>query len=188
VLLSWFVVAGCASLPGGDGARQATTTWVRDSGSGISVSHPAAWRTARFPEAGSFTVGLLFLFNQPVRPPCVTSSNAVGLRISCAGLPRGNLRPGGILIGWFSNGGGVPKGYQVLDHTTGRVVRIDDRPAKISSTAAAGSCRRAGGTVSIRATIAVGSGESDVTMDACLDRPTPGQRAQVLRSLRSVHT
>jgi hypothetical protein len=188
VLLSWFVVAGCISSSDGKKAGTATANWVRDSGSGISVSHPTTWRTARFAEAGSLSTGLLFLFNQPVRPPCVTSSNAVGLRISCAGLPRGNLRRGGILIGWFSNGGGVPKGYQVLDHTTGRVARIDDRPAKISSTAAAGSCRRANGTVSIRATIAAGSGESDVTMDACLDRPTPGQRAQVLRSLRSVHT
>jgi hypothetical protein len=160
---------------------------VRDTGSGISVSHPTTWRAAHFPEAGSLTSGLLFLFNQSVEPPCVTSTESGNLRTVCAGLPRGNLKPGGIVIGWFTNAG-YPKGYQVIDHTTGRPTRVDHHPAKIAIAPAIGRCRRAGGTVSIRATVAPEGVSTNLTMDACLAQPTPIQRAQVLRSLRSIHT
>jgi hypothetical protein len=105
----------------------------------------------------------------------------------CRGLPETHLRTGGVVLGWFSNGFPAPKGYDVLDHTRGRPALIDGRRAKIEVGSADGFCNQNGGTLTITATIAHGSGAGSTSMSACLSHPSPAVRDRVLRSLRSVH-
>jgi hypothetical protein len=160
--------------------------WTRESGLGISVSHPTGWRVWHFVEAGSFTTALLFLSNQPVTAPCTTSRTSTGTQTSCRGLPKARLRSGGVLLGWFSNGFPVRRGYDVLAHTRGRPTVIDGRRAKIDTAPAHGVCKQDGGTLAITATIAQGSGAANMSMSACLSHPSAALRNQLLRSLRSV--
>ena len=183
--LSPAVVVSHAELRAG-GSPSSGQEWTRDSRFGISVSHPTRWRVWRFAEVGSFTTALLFLSNQPVTAPCTTSRTSTGTQTSCRGLPKARLRSGGVLLGWFSNGFPAPRGYDVLAHTRGRPTVIDDRPAKIDVRQADAACKQDGGTLTITATIAHGSGAASISMSACLARPTAADRARVLRSLRSL--
>lgn len=182
-------LAGCALSGMGKvpAAHTKAVGWTRDASGGISVSHPADWRVSHFEEVGSFTTGLMFLSNRRVNSPCTSTRTSPGTRAECRGLPRADLTSGDVVIGWFSNGFPVRAGYDLIAHTPGQLTHIDGHQAKIATAPATGPCRTDGGTLLMTATIATGPAADNISMSACLARPSSALRKNVLRSLRSVH-
>lgn len=91
----------------------------------------------------------------------------------------------GLVIAWFRE---YALSGSPLGEAAGRPTRIDGHPAKISTGTASGTCKTDGGTLAIEATIDTGPSANDLVMSACLSDPSPEQRQQVFRSLRSLRS
>lgn len=167
-----------ASACGGGGNAQAAAKdppLVKYTGSALSFSHPAAWRTHQWPGNFHFQP-LVYLSTQPTHNPCVTHGNE-----TTCGLPVQRLQPGGIVAVWQIPY--APPCTGCSSRPTGTPLRVGGRRATRQVTAG-GECRSIGAD----RTIDVMVGNSSVEFTACLRGPNLAQNERrvdaLLRSTR----
>jgi hypothetical protein len=151
-----------------------------------SFAYPAAWQASTFPEdAGTFSQLIAIVSNEPVRDPCVTTSNSE----TCSGLGSSALGPGGVLAYW-SQSGGPPPG-NLLSAEPGNPTTIDGRSARIAVSPTPTACTGVAnvGEVVQAAVIQSHTSGADelVEMTACIASPGAQQAvAQAVAMFTSI--
>ena len=167
------LTSGCGGGTDAQAAAKKPPALVDYSSSGLSFTHPAAWKAYPFRWAGELHYRpLVYLSTQPLHDPCSTQGNTT----SC-GFPVGQLEPGGVLVTWnASNPPAVGLG-------PGTRIQVDGRTARRVDTAG-GICSSIGADRTIDVLIETRPLPSTLTeFTACLRGPGLAQAEQSVDAL-----
>lgn len=140
-ILAGSLLTGCVF--GGNPTPSGQTEPQHYEHKGLSFAYPSSWHAQRYEFVSTFFAALVYLSNQPMRPPCTTTTNDQETSISC-GRPVRELQPGGIVAWWGA--GGMPT-WRFQDQS-GSPMRVSGRAAKISISSP-GTCQDIGASESI---------------------------------------
>lgn len=167
------LTSGCGGGSDAQAASRKDPPLVQYSSSGLSFTHPAAWKAYPFRWTGELHFRpLVYLSTQPVHDPCSTQ----GSTTSC-GFPVGQLEPGGVLVTWnASNPPAIGLGPGARTQVGGREARRVDT--------AGGMCAGIGADRTIDVLIKTRPLPSTLTeLTACLRGPGLAQAEQSVDAL-----
>jgi hypothetical protein len=146
----------------------------------LAFSYPAAWNTERSWYPSSVSDLKAYLSTEELRPACVLSGTATLCRPPITGLS-----PGGILISWWR--WGLHRGASGPDSTSGDLIHVGGRSARMHDSGAEGHCLSIDADKSMRLEIPDPTLNGSWTvMDACLRAPFDDAQAQLDAMLASV--
>jgi hypothetical protein len=146
----------------------------------LAFSYPAAWNTERSWYPSSVSDLKAYLSTEELRPACVLSGTATLCRPPITGLS-----PGGILVSWWR--WGLHRGASGPDPTSGKLMHVGGRSARMHDSGAEGHCLNIDSDKSMRLEIPDPTLNGSWTvMDACLRAPFDDAQAQLDAMLASV--
>lgn len=184
------VVSVAALVTGGQAEVAAPSTpvpLVRFVGDGLSFRYPETWTQTGYdiPLHGTVVV----LSTAVVPDPCVTTSDARGISITCSAATA-NLLSAGVLVTWSpaASGSAAFDPAARFDQLPGERTTVAGHPAKILTGRPDGPCASSGGARQVDASLLVARSPGDQVylMTACLAEPTALGEEQVLAVLDSV--
>lgn len=175
--LALVALVSTTSACGGGGKAQAApqdAPLATYTGSGLSFSHPAAWKayTPIQPTVAIHFDPLVYLSTQPVHAPCSTKGNT-----TTCGFPVDHLQPGGVLVTWERNG------LPALGLGPGTQTTVGGHPATRQEKTG-GECSAIGADRTIDVAVATSTLPSALTyLTACLRGPGLAQAEKSVDAL-----
>jgi hypothetical protein len=177
------VPSAATSVPELSATPEATSATVRDTADGFTFERPSSWAAWQPNEHSPMMSGpLLYLSTDPLLPDCAVapsaSPNPPDASGSACSWPLRELKPGGVLVTWWTS-----RILQPLP-SAGAVVETNGAKARWNATSP-GECSAVGADETVTVWVPIGqpSPLSNVAFTACLRGPDLGASEAAVRAL-----